>query len=141
MKGLAMERLSVLLVDDDLRFLLIATEFLQGFNEIDVVSTANGGQAAIDAARKFGPQVILIDLLMPGMSGLEALPCLRALLPGAVIIALSVATTSSYRQAALAAGADHFIPKRNLDSELLPAIRRLAQAKGRKSVREQEDLE
>jgi two-component system nitrate/nitrite response regulator NarL len=125
-----MERLSVLLVDDDPGFLQIAAEFLQGFDEIDVVDTANGGQAAIDAARELQPQVILIDLIMPDVSGLDALPCLRALLPGAVIIALSVATTSGYRQAALAAGADHFIPKRNLDSGLLPAIRRLAQARG-----------
>jgi DNA-binding NarL/FixJ family response regulator len=136
MKGFTMERLSVLLVDDDPTFLQIAAEFLRGFDELDLVGTADGGQAAIDAARELQPQVIVIDLIMPGTSGLEALPHLRALLPGAAIIAVSVATTNAYRLAALAAGADDFIPKRNLNSDLLPAIRRLAQAASRKDVQE-----
>jgi DNA-binding NarL/FixJ family response regulator len=131
-----MERLSVLLVDDDPTFLQIAAEFLRGFDEIDLVGTADGGQAAIDAARELQPQVIVLDLIMPGMNGLEALPYLRALVPATVIIAISVATTNGYRLAALDTGADAFIPKRNLNSELLPAIRRLAQAGSSKDVRE-----
>ena len=122
------EGMSVLLVDDDPRFLRILSDFLKSHAEIGSMSTAVGGEAAIAAARDLRPDVIVIDLIMPGMSGLEAIPRLRELLPEVYIIAISVATTNGYVTAALAAGADHFIPKRRLDRDLLPTLRSLMPA-------------
>jgi len=63
---------------------------------------------------------------MPGLSGLETIPRLRAMLPEVSIIALTLLDAKVYRQAALAAGADDFVPKANLSTDLLPAIRRVA---------------
>jgi DNA-binding NarL/FixJ family response regulator len=70
----------------------------------------------------------VIDLAMPSLSGLETIPRLRAVLPEVGIIALTVLDTNGYREAALAAGANDFVAKASLDTDLLLAIRRVAQA-------------
>jgi DNA-binding NarL/FixJ family response regulator len=122
-----MDPVSVLLVDDNPTFLRIATRFLQEHyrDEVVVVGTAGGGQEALIKARDLRPQVILLDLAMPDLPGLEAIPRLRAALPEVGIIALTVHNSNGYRQAALAAGADEFVSKANLSTDLLPAIRRV----------------
>ncbi|MFQ5858346.1 MAG: response regulator transcription factor [Anaerolineae bacterium] len=120
-------KIRVLLVDDHEAFLHIATEFLRRHDELTVVGVARGGEEALILAQDLQPQVILVDLNMPGLGGLEIIPRLRSMLPEVGIIALTLLDPKAYRQAALAAGADDFVPKANLSTELLPAIRRVAQ--------------
>ena len=124
-----MDSIRVLLVDDSAVFLRRVTCFLQEDcqGEVVVVGTASSGQEALTQAQELRPQVILIDLRMPGMGGLEAIPRLRAMLPGAGIIAMTLHDLDVYREAALAAGADEFVPKRALLTDLLPVIRRVVQ--------------
>jgi DNA-binding NarL/FixJ family response regulator len=119
-------KIRVLLVDDHEPFLRIATEFLQRHHELVVVGTAREGKEALAQAQALSPQVILLDLNMPGLNGLETIPRLRVMLPQAGIIALTLLDPRTYRQAALAAGADDFVAKANLTTDLLPAIRRVA---------------
>jgi DNA-binding NarL/FixJ family response regulator len=123
-----MKPISVLLVDDNPSFLRIATRFLEQHEDVVVVGAAGGGEEALALAQDLEPDIVLIDLAMPGLSGLETIPHLRAVLPGVGIIALTMLDTNSYWQAALAAGADGFVPKASLDTDLLPAMRRVAQA-------------
>lgn len=123
-----MKPITVLLVDDNPTFLDIASRFLQGHEQVTVVGIANGGREAIDKAQQLQPQVILIDLAMPDLAGLDAIPVLRSLLPQVAIIALTLLDTQSYREAAFAAGADGFIAKGDLNAQLLPAIQRVAGA-------------
>jgi two-component system nitrate/nitrite response regulator NarL len=118
-------KISVLLVDDHEAFLRVATEFLQRHDELAIVGAARGGEEALTLAQDLRPQVILIDLNMPGLSGLETIARLRAMLPEVSIIALTLLDPKAYRQAALAAGADDFVPKANLSTDLLPAIQRV----------------
>jgi two-component system nitrate/nitrite response regulator NarL len=118
-------KIRVFLVDDHEAFLRVATEFLQRHDELTVVGVARGGEEALTRAQDLRPQVVLIDLNMPGLGGLEAIPRLRAMLPEAGIIALTLLDPRVFRQAALAAGADDFVPKANLSTHLLPAIRRV----------------
>ena len=119
-------RIRVLVVDDNQAFLRIAVDFFQRYRELLVVGAVYGGKEALAQACDLHPQVILIDLDMPGLSGLETIRGLRALMPHVGIIAMSLLNTSGYRQAALATGADGFVSKRNLSTDLLPAIRRVA---------------
>jgi DNA-binding response OmpR family regulator len=126
---MAMESISVLLVDDNTTFLRVTTQFLQAQHDANmvVIGTANRGEDALEQVESLRPQVILIDLAMPGMPGLETIPHLRRMMPDVGIIALTMMDTRSFRQAALDAGADEFIPKASMRTALLPAIRRLAQ--------------
>jgi len=121
-----MDPISVLLVDDNPTFLRIATHFLQSQEDVVVVGTASGGEEAVAMARDLRPQVILLDLAMPGLPGLQAIPRLRDTLPEVGIIALTLLDTKGYRQAALLVGADDFVPKVAMNSALLPAIQRVA---------------
>jgi len=119
--------LSVLLVDDNRTFLRILARFLseQGEDALCVVGSVIGGQDAVAQAQRLHPDVILLDLAMPDVSGLTLLPTLRRTLPDAIIIALTLMDPDSARQATLAAGADAFVSKTSLERDLLPAIRRL----------------
>ena len=117
---------SVLLVDDNPTFLRIAAQFLREHctREVTVVGTATGGAAALARAGDLRPQVIVVDLAMPEMSGLETIPRLRELCPDLGIVALTQMEPAAYREAALAAGADEFVTKAMLSTDLLPAIQR-----------------
>jgi DNA-binding NarL/FixJ family response regulator len=125
-----MEPISVLLVDDHATFRDIAARFLQAQSdgEVAVVGSAGSGEEALVEGPRLRPQVILLDLRMPRLGGLDVLPALRLLLPEAVIIVLSVIESPEYRQAALDAGADDFVSKTAMTTDLLPAIRRATPA-------------
>lgn len=116
---------SVLLVDDSLVFLQVAARFLKRESGVVVVGVAASGREALAQAVALCPQVVLLDLAMPGLSGLEVIPMLRASLPKTRIIALTLGEAEVYREAALAAGADEFVSKSALSGELLPAVWRV----------------
>ena len=120
-------KIRVFLVDDHEVFLRAATEFLQRHDDLTVVGVARRGEEALIQIQDLRPQVILVDLNMIGMCGLETIHRLRAMLPEAGIIALTLLDPKVYRQATVAAGADDFVLKANLSTDLLPAIRRVAQ--------------
>lgn len=125
-----MTPISVMLVDDNPIFLRVTTQFLEAHAGVSVVGTAEGGEEALTKAQALQPQVILIDLAMPDLPGLKAIPRLREMLPETGIIALTVMNTQSFREAALTAGANIFIPKAQMRTELLPAIQQFRQANG-----------
>ena len=118
-------KIRVLLVDDNEAFLRVATDFLQRHDELIVVGAIREGEEALAQAQDLGPEVILIGLERPG---LETISRLRNILPGVGIIALTLLEGNAYRQAVMAAGADDLVPKAELTTELLPAIRRVAGA-------------
>ncbi len=120
-------KIRILLVDDNQIFRRVATDFLQRHRELVVVSAVCGGEEALAQAQRLQPQVILIDLDTPGLSGMTTIPRLRTMFSGVSIIALTLLTGQIYRQAALAAGADDFVAKAALITDLLPAIRRVTQ--------------
>lgn len=125
-----MDPISVLLVDDNPTFLNILVRFLEVHhqNELVIVGTAGVGEGVLAAAQVLRPQVILIALGMPGLPCLEIIARLRETLPEVGIIALTLLDTDGYREAALAAGANEFVAKATLTTDLLPAIRRVARA-------------
>jgi len=121
-----MEAVSVLLVDDNLTFLRVADRFLQGCEDISVAGLAEGGKEGLKQASLLRPEIALVDLAMVDLPGLETIRSLRKSLPRLGIIALTIMDADDYRHAALAAGADRFVTKASLSTDLLPAIRALA---------------
>jgi PAS domain S-box-containing protein len=109
--GGAPARPRVLLVDDndDIRRLLRTK--LARSNQYEVVGEAADGQEAIDRVAELRPDVVLLDLAMPVMDGLEALPHIRARVPEARVIVLSGFDQATMAQRALAAGAVRYVEK------------------------------
>ncbi|MFC2037186.1 response regulator transcription factor [Chloroflexota bacterium] len=118
------DRTQILLVDANADFLHVATGFLQRYGDLHVVGAVGGAEEALAQAQDLQPHVVLLDLDMPNLTGLRTIPRLRELLPRVGIITLALSNGSAYREAALAAGADDFVSKTALVTELLPAIRR-----------------
>jgi len=123
-----MAPISVLLVDDNPTFLRILGDFLGEEEDILVVGMARSGEEALVKAKELRPQVILLDLAMPGLNGFNTIPRLRSMMPDVRIIALTVLDANGYREAALTAGADDFVAKANLNTHLVPAIRRVVES-------------
>lgn len=89
---------------------------------LQVVGEAGNGTEAVAKARDLQPEMILLDLNMPDMDGLTALPLLRQASPGSRILILTMHDDVGYLQEALRAGASGYILKKAVDSDLLTAI-------------------
>ena len=122
-----MDKIRILLVDDSVPFLNMATNFLSDHENLIVVGAAHNGDEALLMAANLLPDIILLDVKMPGMSGFETAPHLREILPEAGILMLSFQNSVLYKEAAMVAGADDFIPKETLAFALIPAILRVTQ--------------
>lgn len=121
-----MDAISVLLVDDSPIFTRAVTYLLQGYDNIHVVGIAENGRDGLELCHSLRPHIVLMDLAMPGLSGLQVIPRLRTRFPGTGIIILTLKDSDHYRRATLQAGADDFISKSELNACLVPAIERIA---------------
>src|SRR4051794_25394167 len=116
---------SAVVVDDtpDIRMLLTLTLEMDG--DIKVVGEAGDGREGVDMAAELQPDVVLIDLAMPVMDGLEALPLIRKACPQTRVVVLSGFEADAMAQRALDAGADGYLQKGLPVSEILDYVRRL----------------
>lgn len=121
-----MGRLRVLLVDDHVLLRSALRGVLEGQADMEVVGEAGSGDEAMKQAERLLPEVILLDMAMPGMSGPEAARHLKQALPSSRILALSAYEDEAAAHRMLSAGADGFIPKSAQPEALLHAIRRVA---------------
>ena len=88
----------------------------------EVVGEAASGDVAVRIAVERRPDLVLLDLSMPGLGGLEATKLLKAKLPGARVLILTMHEEAALVREAIAAGASGYIVKRAIDSELINAI-------------------
>ena len=118
-----MARIRILIADDHgvLRAGLKALFSAQP--DMEVCGEAANGHEAIARAAETAPDVVLLDLKMPGLGGAEALGRIRAAHPGAKVLVLTMYDDESYLRKALDAGAAGYVLKRAADVELLAAIR------------------
>ncbi|MBI4762053.1 MAG: response regulator [Chloroflexota bacterium] len=92
-------------------------------NEYEVVGEASSGTETLTLAEELQPDLILLDLSMPALGGLDALPALRKLAPAAKILILTMHDDPQYLRQALKQGASGYVLKKAADSELLSAIK------------------
>ena len=111
----------ILIADDSSVLRQILVDRLNGLEDMEVVGEAADGIEAIDRAEAVQPDVVVLDLQMPRMSGLEALRALRQRLPEAHIVVLTNHADPIYRRTCLAAGASRFLDK-SLDLETLEEV-------------------
>jgi len=122
-----MDNVKILIVDDHAIMRDGIHALLGVHDQIEVVGEASDGQECIEKALEFGPDVILMDLVMPGMDGLEATRRIRKKIPKVKVLFLTQYESKEYVQSAVKAGGHGYIPKKALGSELLKAIFTVAQ--------------
>ena len=122
--------LRILLVDDNAQFLDVAARTLAAVPSIEIVGRALSGRDALEQVTQLQPDLVLMDVPMPNMNGLEATRHIKAQ-PGAPrVVILTLHDAPEYRAAAEAVGADDFVSKAEFNAQVLPLIRALRDEKG-----------
>ncbi len=121
-----MARIRLLLVDDHqivragLRMLFAAEP------DMEIVGEAGGGEEAIEAVLTLQPDVVIMDVAMPGMNGIEATRRIKEVAPSVAVLALTMHEDEQYFFEMLNAGASGYIPKRAAPDDLVAAIHAVA---------------
>jgi len=99
---------------------------LEAQDDVEVVGEAGTAKDAVFRARALRPDVILLDVVMPGESGIEVLPKLLTESPDSKVLVLSMQDDPSYVREAFAAGASGYVLKEAADEEVVAAVREIA---------------
>ena len=117
-----MSQIRVLLVDDNETFRDTVRRFLARQEGVEVVGEAGEAKAGLVLAQELKPDVVLMDLVLPGVNGFEAARWLTEKFPDIRVVALTMHDTEAHRQAAAESGCSAFVSKLMLWSELMPAL-------------------
>ncbi len=115
--------ITVLIADDHRLFVEALEAILTVDDEIEVVGRASDGREAVDLARKLRPAVILMDISMPLLDGVEATQQIRRELPHACVLMLTGSNARLDVDRARRAGAAGYVTKDRIAAELIRAIR------------------
>ena len=122
-----MKKPRVLMADDHSMILAGLRKLVEG--ECEVVGTVEDGRALVEAAQKLRPDLILLDISMPLLNGLEATRQLTKLVPESKVIILTMHASPTYATEAFQAGASGYLLKRSAASELNQAIQSVLQGR------------
>lgn len=117
--------ITILLVDDHSYIREGIRYVLESLEDIEVVGTAANGIEAVAKARLYQPNIVIIDMSMPLMDGIEATRQIRENCPATRVLALSIYNDPLYVKNAVQAGATGYVLKDGLPNELLEAIQSL----------------
>jgi DNA-binding NarL/FixJ family response regulator len=111
-----------ILIADDQEEMLQTIALTIG-DEFEIVGTAENGKRAVELATKLSPDVVVLDISMPAVNGIEAAWCLKRLGSPAKVVFLTVHSDPDFVEAARSAGALAYVCKESLAGDLAPAIR------------------
>lgn len=117
-----MKPLRVLLVDDHAPFRRLLGDFLRSHGDIEVVGEACNGLEAVEQTQQLNPDLVLMDLSMPGLSGFDATRLIKERCPGIKVVILSSHVGEVYRKAAVDSAADGYIEKNSMKTALLSLL-------------------
>ena len=120
------EPIRILLVDDHPLMLMGIHSMLETKPGIEVVGTASDGFQALSKASELRPDVMMLDVVMPGMDGIELARRMRAEMPDVALLVLSSDTSIATLETLLGIGIDGFVPKTSDEAAMLSAIRSVA---------------
>jgi len=117
----------VVLADDNAAYRTLLKRILQSRPEMAVVGEFGDGSDLVARLPDLrpAPDLVLLDIGMPGQGGLETLPRIKSDFPALKVLVVSVHKQAEYLHRALAAGADGYVIKEDVDRELFPAIDRI----------------
>ena len=120
------EPIRILLVDDHPLMLMGIRSMLETKPGIEVAGTASDGFQALSKASELHPDVMMLDVMMPGMDGIELARRMRAEMPDVALLVLSSDTSIATLETMLGIGIDGFLPKTSDEETMLSAIRSVA---------------
>lgn len=120
------EKIKILLVDDHAMFRAGIKALIEAEGRLTVVGEASTGDEAVDRVRELKPDVVIMDLSMPGSNGLEATRRISALGLDTSVLVLTVHAEEEYLVPVVEAGASGYLTKTSADTDLLEAIRIVA---------------
>ena len=121
-----MSKISLILADDHAVVRSGLRMLLEAQAEIEIIAEAESGREAVSLARSLRPDIILMDIQMPDLNGIEATKQIKKLAPETAVLALTMHEDEQYFFEMLRAGASGYVPKRAAPDELLTAIRTVA---------------
>ena len=117
-----MSKITVLLVDDHEGFINAALRHLRKVEWLEIVGRASNGLEAIERSETLRPDVVLMDLVMPEMGGLQATRLIKTQDAPPFIVIASHFDDAEHREHAMRAGADDFVSKLSYIQEVLPIL-------------------
>lgn len=123
--------LKILLVDDNHSFLHAVQRFLGTLPGVEVVGRAYNGHEAQEQAERLRPDLVLLDVVMPGMDGFQTARALKFGAHPPRIVFLSMHDNAGYRDMARLHGAEAFVNKADFGTDLIPILQTLAPAPGK----------
>lgn len=120
------DTIKILLVDDHAMFRAGIRALIEGEERLKVVGEASSGDEAVDRVRELKPDIVIMDLAMPGSNGLEATRRISALELNTSVLVLTVHAEEEYLVPVVEAGASGYLTKTSADTDLLEAIRVVA---------------
>ncbi|MCR5433026.1 MAG: response regulator transcription factor [Bacteroidaceae bacterium] len=120
------DTLRILLVDDHPLMLMGIQSMLEGMPGITIAGTASNGLEALEKAAELKPDVMMLDVMMPVMDGVELARRMRAEMPDVALLVLSSDTSLATLEPLLNIGIDGFLPKTSDASTMMDAIRSVA---------------
>ena len=121
-----MKKIKILIVDDHAVVRMGLASLFSAKPDFEVIAQAKNGEIAIREAKRLSPDVVVMDLMMPGKDGIETTRAIRSSTPNAKILILTSCTASDSISCALDAGAQGAIMKSAENTELIAAIRKIA---------------
>lgn len=122
-----MKTLKTVLVDDNKAFVVLAKHLLAGSPQIEVIGAGYDGYDAVRLAEELHPDLIIMDLLMPAMGGLQATRLVKAQNNPPMVIIASHYDDPRYREHAAEAGAEGFISKNNFEHHIAAFLQNMAE--------------
>ena len=126
--------IKVLLVDDNEAYRSGLSEFLEHQKGIEVVGEAGGGQQAIYLARTLAPDLVLMDISMPGTNGLVAAREIKAFSPHTKIVFVTVHKEETYQALGELLGADGYVSKNLVKEGLTKVLKNIEKSEAEKSA-------
>ncbi len=119
----------LILADDHALFRHALRAAIQRENDMEIVGQAGDGHTTVELARELAPDIVLMDIIMPDLNGIEATRHIQREAPGVKVLAVSMHSSTRYVTEMFRAGASGYLPKDGTFEELAQAIRTVADGK------------
>lgn len=117
--------MKVVIADDSSLVRERLISLLSALKDVEIIGQAQDAREAMDSIQRLAPEAVILDIQMPGGSGIEVLRQIKQTMPPPIVIMLTNYAAAPYREACLALGADYFFNKSTEFEQLVEAVRTL----------------